>query len=466
MFGSKGEKFIAPGAASGAVQPDMFPHDKLGQIDVVKTRLVNQYTKQQTHLTIKHPGRNPLPESLRREVTELLPTEDVAGLKPVGKEITERLEYQPGELYVKQFVRPEYIKPSADGLYAERVIASLPSMPLQKSMAGPSLLTHLLVSKFVDHLPLYRQLAIFKRQQVTINHSTVSGWIKEAAALLVPLYNLHCKEVLQSPYLSADETTIKVLDKEKKGTTHQGYYWVYYDTGRKLALFDYQPGRGALYPQAMLHQFKGYLQTDGYEAYESFDKVEGITTLCCWAHARRKFYEAKDYDNANADAVLELIQQLYKAEAFYRDECFTPAQIKHHRHEQAIPVLNTLKKLLQDLLVKSLPGSPMGKAIAYTLKRWEKLCVYTNDGLLQIDNNLIENSIRPIALGRKNYLFAGTHERAQDAAMLYSLFATCRLHQINPEQWLTRVFEEITATAKDQLHLLLPQNYPATLKQQ
>ena len=458
IYGSKSEKFVSS-TAGNVQQADLFPDDKLGEHILVKKTLVKQFEKNQTALSIKHPGRNPIPDHLRREVIELLPQEDVQDLKPVGKEVTEILEYQPGELFVKQFVRPEYIKPSEDGLNAKRVIAPLPAMPLQKAIAGPSLLTQLMVSKFVDHQPVYRQLEIFKRQQVNMHYSTVSGWIKEAVALLNPVYDLHCRQVLQSHYLNVDETTIKVLDKDKKGATHQGYYWVYYDTKRKLVLFDYQPGRGALYPQAMLHKFKGYLQSDGYDAYETFDKVEGITTLCCWAHARRKFYEAKNYDNVNAERILMQIQQLYKIEAHCRDVSFTPEQIKNYRHEHALPVLKELEQLLKELVIKSLPSSPLGKAISYTLKRWNKLCLYIQDGELQIDNNLVENSIRPVALGRKNYLFAGSHERAQDAAMLYSLFATCRLHGVNPEKWLTHLFENINSTSKDKLHLLLPQNY-------
>jgi transposase len=444
----------------------MFPNDKLGQWEVMKTTVIKQHEKKQTALNVNHPGRHPLPENLRREVIELLPDEDVSALKPVRKEITEVLEYQPGELYVKEYVRPEYIKPSADGLQAKRIIAPLPGLPLEKSIAASSLLTHLLVSKFVDHQPVYRQLEIFKRSSVNIHYSTVSGWIKDAVALLMPVYDLHCRQVLQSDYLNADETTIKVLDKDRKGATHQGYYWVYYDTQKKLVLFDYQPGRGALYPRAMLHQFKGYLQSDGYDAYETFDKLEGITTLCCWAHARRKFYEAKDYDNANAEAVLEQIQGLYKIEAHYREQNFTPEQIKNHRQQHAVPILNELQQLLTGLLTKTLPGSPLGKAISYTLKRWKKLCIYTNNGILQIDNNLVENSIRGVALGRKNYLFAGSHERAQDAAMLYSLFATCRLHNINPEKWLSNLFDKINSTPKDQIHQLLPQNYAPAHKTQ
>jgi transposase len=465
IFGSKGEKFIAYPGNESAVQTDMFPEDKLGEHAVIKSTLVKSFEKKQTMLSVKpatggsHPGRHPLPDTLRREVIILQPDEDLSNLKVLREEIKEVLAYQPGELYVKQIIRPEYIKPSPDGLTARRLIAPLPAMPLEKSIAGASLLTHLLVSKYVDHQPIYRQLEIFKRQNVTINHSTVSGWIKEAMVLVEPVYNLHCKDVLNTGYLNADETTIKVLDKDKKGTTHQGYYWVYYDTRRKLALFDYQPGRGALYPKAMLHTFKGYLQTDGYDGYETFDKAAGIITLCCWAHARRKFFEALEYDKYHGQILLGQIQSLYKIEDWCRDHHYTPEQIKAYRQQYAVPILENMYDNMQEFLTKILPKSPLGKAIAYTLKRWEKLCVYTTDGILQIDNNLVENSIRPVALGRKNYLFAGSHERAQDAAMLYSLFATCRLHNINPEHWLTHLLENINVTPKEQLHLLLPQNY-------
>lgn len=465
LFGSKGEKFVAS-PSDLATQPDLFPNDKLGHLEVVNTTVVKRYEKQQTKLHVKHPGRNQLPEGLRRQVIELLPEEDVTGLQPVGTEVTEQLEYQPGELFVKRYERPEYIKPLTDGLTASRIIAPAPHLPLPKAIAGSSLLTHLLVSKFIDHLPIYRQLEIFKRQQVTISHSTVSGWIKEAMGLIAPVYDLHCKLVLQTNYLSVDETTIKVQDKTKKQTTHRGFYWVYYDTQRKLALFDYQPGRGALYPQAMLHGFKGYLQSDGYEVYQSFDKVASITTLNCWAHARRYFFEAQEYDNYYTTMVLGQIQSLYRIEAYCADNNFTTAQITLYRQQYAVPILDNMYDNLQVFLTKTLPKSPLGKAINYTLKRWKQLCAYTTDGILKIDNNLVENAIRPVALGRRNYLFAGSHERAQDAAMLYSLFATCRLHDVHPEKWLTNLLENIRCTKKEQLHLLLPQNYKKSSSEQ
>jgi transposase len=457
IYGSKGEKFISD-HTKGAIQSELFPEDKLGEHTVVKTTLV-QYEKKKTKLSIHHPGRNPLPDTLRREIIEIKPKEDVSHLKAVSNQITEVLEYQPGELYVKRYVRPEYLKATADGLNAVRLIAPLPSFPLPKAIAGSSVLTYLLVSKFIDHLPIYRLIQIFKRQNVTLQQTTVSGWIAQACALLEGIFDLHCREVLKSNYLNVDETTIKVLDKDKKGTTHQGYYWVYYDTQKKLALFDYQPGRGAIYPQAMLQNFRGYLQSDGYDAYETFDKVEHITTLGCWAHARRKFFEAKDYDIKNAELILQEIQDLYKVEAFCRDHAFDPEQIKEYRQEHSIPILKNLNQILNDISLKTLPSSPLGKAIAYTLKRWTKLTVYAENGILQIDNNLVENSIRPVALGRKNFMFAGSHDRAQDAAMVYSFFATCRLHNINPEEWLINFLNKVNSTPKHLLYLLLPQNY-------
>lgn len=458
LFGSRHEKFITP-QNDTVVQQDLFPLDKIAENQVIKTTLVKAHEKVKTALRPNHPGRSPLPDTLRREVIELAPVEDVSHLTVIGKEVTEVLEYQPGELFIKQYVRPEYIQSTSDGLNAKRIIAALPQQPLEKSIAGASLLSHLVVSKFVDHLPIYRQIEIFKRQQVKIDHTTASGWIRATTNLIKPLYDTHCKLILQSNYLNVDETTIKVLDKNKKGATHRGYYWVYYDTQNKAALFDYQPGRGGQFPQCMLDRFEGYLQTDGYVAYEQFDNNKKVTTLCCWAHARRKFFEALGYDKVRAENILSQIQLLYKVESHCSDHHFTPEQVKHYRTEHAVPVLENLHQSLKDLLLTGLPQSPLGKAVQYTLARWEKLCRYTTNGILRIDNNLVENSIRPVALGRKNYLFAGSHDAAQDAAMIYSLFVTCRLHGINPQTWLEDILCKVKTTPKEDLHLLLPQNY-------
>ena len=236
-----------------------------------------------------------MPANLRREEIILTPTEDVSGLQPVGEEITEILEYQQGELYVKKYIRPEYIKPTADGSQAKRVIAALPNMPIAKSYVGASLLSHLMVSKYIDHLPIYRQMQMFSRQKITLEDNTVNNWFKQGCHLIEPLYQAHERQVLRTNYLSVDETPIKVLDKAKKGTTHQGYFWIYYNTVSRQVLFKYQTGRAAEWPKETLKNYQGYLQTDGYAAYNQFDDVEGITTLNCWAHARRKFIDAQSF---------------------------------------------------------------------------------------------------------------------------------------------------------------------------
>jgi len=192
-----------------------------------------------------------------------------------------------------------------------------------------------------------------------------------------------------------------------------------------------------------LKNYKGYLQTDGYAAYNQFDQIEGIIVVNCWAHARHKFIDAQDFDNTKPSEVLVQIQLLYAVEKQCTENGYTAAEIKNYRQQHAVPILKTLHQILQTQLANSLPKSPLGFALQYTLAQWDKLNVYTQDGNLRIDNNLVENSIRPIAIGRNNYLFAGNHEAAGISALLYSLFATCKLHNVNPIQWLTYVFENI-----------------------
>jgi transposase len=458
IFSGKQEKFKSDPNAH-ALQAALFPDDKIGEVVVESMKQVEGYEKKKSFVRVSHPGRKPLPDHLRKESIRLEPIEDVSGLKPIGEEVTEVLEYQPGELYIKEYVRPEYIKPNEDGTQAKRVIAQLPCMPIDKAIVGPSLLAHLMVSKFVDHLPVYRQLQIFTRQKVDINHTTAINWIKQGCDLIIPLFEALQRQVLNANYLCVDETTLKVIDQTIKGKTHQGYYWVYYDTSNKLALFQYQKGRAGVYPKETLKDYQGYLQTDGYAAYDQFDAVSGITTLNCWAHARRKFYDAQDHDKERATAVLTQIQLLYKIESHCQEKHYTPEQIKEYRQELSIPILESLHTLLKKQLNEALPQSPLGKALQYTLSRWDKLCVYTQHGELRIDNNLIENSIRPVALGRKNYLFAGSHEAAQRGAILYSLFATCRLHHINPTEWLVDVLSKIKDYKINAIEELLPQNY-------
>jgi transposase len=460
IFSGKQEKFkLNPN--SNEQQTTLFENDRIAEVVIESTKHVKAHDVKQTVVRVNHPGRKTLPAHLRREEIILTPTEDVIGLTAVGQEVTEILEYQQGELYVKKYIRPEYIKPDSDGTQAKRVIASLPNITIAKSYVGASLLSHLMVSKYIDHLPIYRQLQILTRQKITIEDNTINNWFKQGCNLIEPLYQAHERQVLSTKYLSVDETPIKVLDKTKKGTTHQGYYWVYYNIQNRQVLFKYQTGRGAVWPKEILKNYNGYLQTDGYSAYNQFDEVEGITTLNCWAHARRKFIDAQSFDNTKASQVLTQIQLLYAVEKHCAENNYSIDEIKQYRQDYAVPILKILHQILQTQLLNSLPKSPLGIALQYTLARWDKLKVYMDDGNLKIDNNLIENSIRPVAIGRKNYLFAGNHEAAQRSAMLYSLFATCKLHNVNPIQWLTYVFENINDHKINAIEQLLPQNYAA-----
>ena len=372
----------------------------------------------------------------------------------MGEEITEVLEYQPGELFVKKYVRIKYAKPSNTGI----VIGELPIRPLEKAMAGSGLLAQIVIDKYVDHLPLYRQMQRFERAGLKIPYSTITDWVSATCRLILPLYEALKGEVLQSNYLHADETPIKVLDKDKKGATHRGYYWVYQDSIKKIVFFDYQENRGREGPQGILENFKGYLQSDGYVVYDIINKQAGIELLHCMAHARRMFHDALENDKERASYALDQIQQLYALERICKEEALNFDEIKEVRQQRSLPILMALGNWMKEQYIQTTPKSAIGKALAYSIERWQRLSLYTENGMLNIDNNPVENSIRPVALGRKNYLFAGSHEAAQRSAMLYSLLGTCKMHGVEPYTWLRNTLEKIASHPINRINELLPHN--------
>jgi len=405
-----------------------------------------------------HPGRMSLPAHLPVEEITLEPEEDTTGMRKIGQEITDQLELVPAKLYIKRFIRPKYIKDIPGSEQSQGVIADLPVFPIEKGLAGPGLLAQILIDKFVDHLPVYRQIERFKREDIKISSSTISGWQESVSNLLEPLYQALKKRVLSQGYLQVDETPIPVLDKNKKGKTHRGYHWVYYSPLEKTVLFDYRNGRSREGPRQLLEGFRGYLQTDGYNVYDYFDKNKDITQLNCIAHARRGFEKALDYDRKKAEYAMEMFQKLYAVEEKARQEKLSAKQRHELRLEESLPVINELGKWIAETYKRVLPKSAIGKAMAYCIPRWDKLMAYLNDGSLEIDNNLAENAIRPIALGRKNYLFAGSSRGAERAAMFYSFFGTCKKNNVNPFEWLRKVLEVIPEYKVNQLQELLPQN--------
>jgi transposase len=396
-----------------------------------------------------------LPDHLERKEIILEPAGLTQGCRRLGEEITEELEYEPGKLFVNRFVRPKYV--STDNTTI--LVAPMMERPLPKAIAGPGLLTQIIIDKYIDHLPLHRQQQRFSREKINIPYSTITDWVTNTCKLITPLYDALVKEALNSEYLHVDETPIRVLDKDKKGDTHKGFYWVYHNSLKELVVFDYQPGRGREGPSEMLKGFKGHVQTDGYSGYNFLDKEKDVTLFHCWAHARRKFYDALQNDKARAEHALEQIQLLYAIERTARDQSLNTEQVLELRQQKAVPILNDLYVWMKQAYIEATPQSVIGKALAYSLKLWEGLITYTTDGRLNIDNNLVENAIRPVAIGRKNYLFAGSHEAAQRSAMLYSLFGTCKLHGVNPFDWMKDVLQRIPAYPVNQVAQLLPHNW-------
>lgn len=456
IFGSRHERFSPADPTHPQLSLDIVT-ETVATATITSTKQIS-YTKSNVVVEARplvHPGRMKLPESLRREEILIEPAIDIADCKKIGEEITEVLEYEPGELYVKQYKRPKYAKPDNSGV----VIGELPSRPLPKAMAGEGLLSQIIIDKYIDHLPLHRQMQRFERSGVKLAYSTLTDWVSGTCQLIAPLFESLKAEVLSSHYLHADETPIKVMDKDKKGETHRGYYWVYQNSIDKIVLFDYQEGRGREGPVEILKDFKGYLQTDGYVAYDIFAKREGITLIHCMAHARRMFNDALDNDEERAVHALKEIQKLYTIERSCKEDQLNFEQVKEVRRLKSTGILTDLGRWLQQQYLQVLPKSAIGKAIAYSLERWERLSAYVNDGRLNIDNNPVENSIRPVALGRKNYLFAGSHEAAKRSGMLYSLLGTCKMHGVEPTTWLKDVLHRIADHPINQIQELLPHRY-------
>lgn len=446
IYGEKSEKFV-PVPSQGA----LFELPALKEKERQKQTIT--YEREKPAAKNNHKGRLPLPDHLPRvdEVRE--PKEDVSGFKKIGEEITEVLECEPGRIFVRRIIRPKYARENNEGV----AIADLPSSPIEKGRAGASILALIIIYKFVDHLPLYRQIEMFKRMGIDIPPSTMSDWIKMAAELITPLYEALLKKILESNYLQVDETRIQVLDRDKKKKTHRGWYWTYRDPVSGLVLFDYHESRGREGPETILKNYSGFLQTDGYEVYNQLNKnKDNITLLHCMAHARRYFEKAKNDYKESAEYFLTEVQKLYAVEKRARENNLSHSERYELRQQESIPVLQSLHSWLKENVVKQTPKSLIGEAIAYALPRWEKLTLYCTDGKLEIDNNLVENVIRPIAIGRKNYLFAGSHEAAQNAAMFYSLLGTCKLKGIEPFEWLKSLFEILPDWKANRLEELLP----------
>ena len=409
-----------------------------------------------------HRGRNPLPKDLPREVIEIDPTDEEKTCpvchkqkQRIGSEETEKLEYVPASFYVKKYVRYKYACKECESHIS---IGQLPPMAIDKGIAGEGLLAHIITSKYCDHNPLNRLEGILKRHGVDINVSTMCDWVGKSADLLEPLVKRMHAKILQSPKINTDDTPIPVKSKKHRGSTYNGYLWVYVGKEHNV-VFDFTPTRSREGPVKFLGTYSGYVQADAYSGYDEFVRKSDATEVGCHAHARRKFDYALDTDPVRAARLLVLWGRLYDIERKAKDENYSSAQLLEARQKQAKPILAEIKTVLNEYKNRVLPKSPIGKAISYSLNQWEALNIYVDDPMLDIDNNLSERTLRMVVIGRKNYMFAGSEAGAWRAAIIYSLVASCKLNEIDPFRYFRDVLSRVSIHPADKIDELLPSEW-------
>ena len=438
------------------------------------SREIITYKRQKPENDKKQPLRLPLPEDLRREVEVIEPDGIDEDWIRIGEEITEHLENKPGEVYVRRIIRPKYALKKDLQLQQETCtdeslnkvvkIAPLPLLPLPRSNAGASLLAELLMGKYMYHLPFHRQISMFKLEGVRIPASTINDWFAGCSDLLRALYYRLREMVLQSDYIQIDESTVPVINSEKHRAV-KAYLWVVRSVMKNLVFFHYDKGsRAQKVVIELLHNYKGAVQTDGYDVYSIYENKKGVLLLGCWAHARRKFNEALKEDKAGAEYALEQIGLIYGVESMADDQDLDYEARAELRSRLAYPIMCAFEKWILNYMPKALEGGRMSKALSYTYLLFHRLSRYHLDGRYRIDNNLVENTIRPLAIGRKNYMFCGNHDAAENAAIMYSLLGCCAATEVNPREWLTDVLTRIPYYNNDysrDLAELLPHNWKA-----
>lgn len=375
-------------------------------------------------------------------------------LQEIGREASEQLDYHPASLHV---IQHERIKYACQGCHQTVLVADLPPQPIEKGMPGPGLLAHVLVSKYADHLPLNRQEGIFKRQGVDLPKATLCDWVKESAQILKPVIDAVKKYVLEAPKIHTDDTPVPVLDETRKHT-REGRLWNYVRDGTHPAvLYDYSEDHRKEWPLAFLKNYKGHLQADAYPGYNDLYRTGQVIEVGCWAHTRRYFFDAKDTDGARAQVALAYIAELYKVEEAAKE--LDPEARKTMRQERSKPVTEALKKWLNDEGVFVLPKSPMGEAFHYAQAQWTALTRYLENGMLDIDNSIAERTLRGVAVGRKNWMFAGSDEGGRRAAVIYTLIETCKLNKIDPFAYLRDVMARIATHPMSQIQSLTPMHW-------
>ncbi|MDZ4051583.1 MAG: IS66 family transposase [Limnobacter sp.] len=415
------------------------------------------------------PKRKPLPPELPRTEIRHEPDSTLCKcgcqLKRIGEDVSEKLNHHPGTFSVERHIRGKWVCDECETL----VQAPVPAHVIDKGMATTNLLAQVLINKFADHLPLYRQEQMFARTGYKLSASTMGSWVGQCGAALQPLVDALRTEILKHGVLHADETPITMLNvsnktsntKDKNSTTKKAYLWAYATTQHadiKAVVFDFAEGRSGQHAKAFLDGWSGTLICDDYQGYKALIKDNQITEAACMAHARRKFFELFAANKSHiAQAVLEQFNAIYAVEAQLQD--MPPDQRRHRRQAEIKPLMDKLRQWLLDHKIKVPDGSGTMKAIDYSLKRWDALTTFLDDPHTPIDNNWVENQIRPIAVGRKNWLFAGSLRSGQRNAAIMSLVQSAKLNGLNPLEYLKDVMDRLPTQPYSRINELLPHNW-------
>ena len=414
------------------------------------------------HTRKRRGGRRPLPENLPREIIELQPADvDLccqgcnSQKTRIGEDRTDELEYQPASFIIREYVRPKYACRKCENGVTQ---AALPARPIEKGRPGPGLLAHVVTSKYGDHLPLYRLEPMFRRHGIEISRSTLSEWCGAVAALLKLVATQIAADVLRSRWIQSDDTTVEVQDRSRSPAYPRGHIWVYRGEDGS-AFYDFTWKRNSKGPLRILEKYRGYLQADAAPAFDDVHQKLPVIEVACWAHARRRFKEAVRTSPKEASQVMVWVGELYGIERSAKSKKLDADGRKALRQERSKPILDRIHEYLKKITITALPKSPLADAIGYALRQWDALCRYTEDGSLEIDNNGAENALRPLCLGRKNWLFIGSEAAAHRTMVLLTLVQTCKAHQVDPFAYLRDVIERVSTHPMSRIDELTPRRW-------
>lgn len=468
QFSSKSEKSNDPkdNCFDEAQEPENI--DEIEEAE--KSISVSGYTRKSGEKN-KFSGRKPLPDTLPREefyydLDEHQKTCTCgADLSPLKDSIYEQLEIIPAKLFIKKHIKKNYCCSSCDIFKS----GTMPKQPIPKSLAGPGLLSHILVSKYQDHLPLYRMEQILNRIGVDIARSTLASWVIKCAKLLEPMYQLLIENIVNYDVAYADETTVQVLKESDRKAQSNSYMWVFGGGSleKKCYVYSYDKSRAHNVPLEILKGFSGYLHSDGYAGYDALANALNIKIVGCWYHVRRKFIEVQKVTKKSSGLsgqFLDIIKKLSIIEAKAQELSLDAKSIYELRQKESRPLIEKFKKLLDDKINTAPEKSLLGTAMRYSLKQWPKLTSFLEDGRLEISNNLMERKIKPFVIGRKNWLFYDSVKGAKAGAIIYSLIETCKEHNLEPYKWFSYIFKNIYKIKENNsFNDFLPYNFDVNL---